>query len=108
MPERHTSANGRDGFGPTFIQACRTMSLAYLEPGDAKENPTDSARRAKNLRKVHAIIARYAREFAPGTVLAIAQQAVEEALKQLSPLPPNVVLGHHNALRGQDLYRDVR
>lgn len=65
--------------------------------------PEDRKRSAaKNLRNLHATICGFARGHAPRPVLVVAQKAVEEALPGCGPLPPNVILGHHNAVAGRD------
>jgi putative DNA primase/helicase len=64
--------------------------------------PADQRRRARNLRSLHATLAAYARRFAPGRVLVVAQKAVEEALPTVGPLPTGVELAHHNAVAGRD------
>jgi putative DNA primase/helicase len=59
------------------------------------------------LRDVHAILCRYARQYAPGRVLAICQLDAEKRLPQIGPLPANLEIAHHNALAGKDLWADV-
>jgi putative DNA primase/helicase len=61
-----------------------------------------------NLDNIHAIVARFGRQYGPkDDVLVVMQKDVETAIRALRPLPPNVHLGHHNNLRGLDRYRDV-
>jgi putative DNA primase/helicase len=56
---------------------------------------------------VHAIVTREARRFPAGKVLMVAQKGAKEALLELG-LPRNVETGHHNAIAGQDVWRDVQ
>ncbi|MBV8520697.1 MAG: hypothetical protein JOY71_00950, partial [Acetobacteraceae bacterium] len=67
----------------------------------------DQRRRGRNLRDLHAKLATIGREHAPGRVLVVAQQVVEEALPSAGPLPPNIELAHHNAVAGRDGWKDV-
>lgn len=57
---------------------------------------------AKNLRNLHAVAGAFARAHAPRPVLLVVQKAVEEALPSCGPLPPNVILAHHNGVAGRD------
>ena len=61
----------------------------------------------KGLHEVHAIICREARRYAPGLILVVAQQSVEEALKAIGHLPNNVSMAHHNNIAGRDEWGDV-
>jgi putative DNA primase/helicase len=57
--------------------------------------------KAAGLRDVHAIICRESRRY-KGRVLVVVQQEIEEALPGIGPLPRNVELAHHNAVKGKD------
>ena len=67
-----------------------------------KADPKAPERRGRNLRRVHAILCREARRYAPERVLVVCQKAVKEALPAVGPLPVNVELAHHNAVAGRD------
>ncbi len=67
-----------------------------------KADPKAPERRGRNLRRVHAILCREARRYAPDRVLVVCQKAVKEALPDVGPLPVNVELAHHNAVAGRD------
>jgi putative DNA primase/helicase len=56
---------------------------------------------------VHAIVTREARRFPGVKILMVAQKGAKEGLIDLG-LPPNVETGHHNAVAGQDIWRDVQ
>ncbi len=67
-----------------------------------KADPKAPERRNRNLRRVHAILCREARRYAPERVLVVCLKAVKEALPGVGPLPVNVELAHHNAVAGRD------
>ena len=64
-------------------------------------------RRKNRLRDMRAVLVREARQWAPGSVLVVAQKSVKEALLDLDGLPGNLTLAHHNAVAGRDEWRDV-
>jgi putative DNA primase/helicase len=78
------------------------FALSRLDVDDARDD-TERRHRAKNLRDLHAIICREARRYS-GRVLVVAQERIETALQALGNLPANIELGHHNALRGRDIW----
>lgn len=82
--------------------------LKSLSPEAAKADPEEDQRRRNRLGDLRANIFHLARYYAPGEVLVILQLAVEEALLELGPLPPNVMTAHHNNIVGQDRWRNVR
>jgi putative DNA primase/helicase len=57
----------------------------------------------RNLRGLHALVCTFARDYAPRTLLLVAQKDVEKALKRLG-LPANVDTAHHNDIAGKDLW----
>ncbi|MGI4943364.1 MAG: DUF7146 domain-containing protein [Janthinobacterium lividum] len=82
----------------------RAYSKSMLEPLDdeaALADPELARRRERNLRRLHAIIVREARRYAPERVLVVCQKAIKEALHRLG-MPNNVELAHHNAVAGRD------
>ena len=82
----------------------RAYSKSMLEPLDdeaALADPELARRRERNLRRLHAIIVREARGYAPERVLVVCQKAIKEALHHLG-VPNNVELAHHNAVAGRD------
>jgi len=83
----------------------RAYSKSMLEPLDdeaALANPDLAKRRNRNLRRVHAIIVREARRYAPFRVLVVCQKSIKEALHRFGMIPNNVELAHHNAVAGRD------
>ena len=83
----------------------RAYSKSMLAPADeetALADPDLARRRNRNLRRVHAIIVREARRYAPARVLVVCQKAIKEALHRFGMIPPNVELAHHNAVAGRD------
>jgi putative DNA primase/helicase len=88
----------------------RAFSKAMLNPLDEEgtaARPDVARKKGRNLRTVHAIVTREARRFPAGKVLMVAQKGAKEGLIGLG-LPPNVETGHHNAVAGQDIWRDVQ
>ena len=85
----------------------RTYSLAMLDAAAARD-PAEAQRRTNRLRELHAVIAREARQYAPGRVLVVAQKAVRTALEALDKLPPSVAWAHHGAVTSRDEWGDVR
>ncbi len=88
----------------------RAFSKAMLNPLDEEGTaacPDIARKKGRNLRMVHAIVTREARRFPAGKVLMVAQKGAKQALIDLG-LPPNVETGHHNAVAGQDIWRDVQ
>lgn len=82
--------------------------LAPATPEQEAANPENADYRRRNLKRLRTILFREARAYAPGKVLVVVQLAIETALRELGPLPPNVELAHHNAVAGRDEWRDVR
>jgi hypothetical protein len=82
-------------------------SLSKLDV-DAAKDKKERAHRERNLRRLHAIIVREARRYAPAKVLVVTQLRVKKRLQALGMIPGNVVWGHHNGVRGVDRWRDVR
>ncbi len=78
----------------------------------------EARRRHRNLRAVHAVVNREARQYEallngswthPGQpVLVVTQKAVREALPNHGPMASCVDLAHHNAVAGRDIWRNVR
>lgn len=81
--------------------------LAPFRPKNSEADPAEARRCARNLRKLRATLIQLARRYAPGRVLIVIQKGSKEALCAIGPLPPNVELAHHNAVAGQDGWRDV-
>lgn len=101
MPHQHVRQVGYE----------RAYALSMLEPlatEAAEKDPEEARRRRRNLRDLRAFIVREARRYAPGKVLVVLQQAVEQALLDSGTLPPNVETAHHNNIAGRDEWRDVR
>ena len=93
----------------------RSFSKSMLDPINPDDAATDPylfrllqadprapERRAWNLRRLHAMLCREARTYAPGRVLVVCQKRVKEALPGVGPLPANIELAHHNAVAGRD------
>ena len=88
----------------------RAFSKAMLNPLDEEgtaARPDIARKKGRNLRTVHAIVTREACRFPAGKVLMVAQKGAKQALIDLG-LPSNVETGHHNAVAGQDIWRDVQ
>ena len=88
----------------------KAYAKSMLEPlGEeaAKNDPKMAQRRLNRLRDMRAVLVREARQWAPGSVLVVAQKSVKEALLDLGELPGNLTLAHHNAVAGRDEWRDV-
>ncbi len=87
----------------------RAYAKSMLEPLDEKPDArTPEGRRRENrLRDLRDVLVREARRYAPGRVLVVAQQAVEDGLRALGGLPATVELAHHNAVAGRDEWRGV-
>ena len=75
---------------------------------DGARDDAERRHRARRLRDLHAIVCREGRRCAPGQVLVVAQERIEEGLRALGNIPRNVVLAHHNAVRGLDRWGGAR
>jgi putative DNA primase/helicase len=84
----------------------RAYSLAMLDPEGA-DDTEERRRRMNNLHDLRVTIDTEARRVRPRRLLVVAQKRIEEALRAMGPLPPNVDMGHHNAVAGRDEWRDV-
>jgi len=84
----------------------RAYSLAMLDP-DGADDPEERRRRMNRLRDLRVTIDTEARRVRPRRLLVVTQKRIEEALRAMGPLPPNVDMGHHNAVAGRDEWRDV-
>ena len=94
--------------GPIAREAMADRAYSKMMLEQIEDAP-DAKRRAKNLRKLHAILCREVRHYAPeGRTLVVAQLNIEEALPSVGPLPPGADIVHHNAVAGRDEWRDVR
>jgi putative DNA primase/helicase len=81
--------------------------LDLLDEEKAARDPEEAKRRIKALREARAIVAKFARQHAPGRVLMVAQKGVREAMAAMGPMPRNIVTAHHNAVAGRDEWGDV-
>jgi putative DNA primase/helicase len=70
---------------------------------EAARSDDERLHRQRNLRDLHAIICRTARHYR-GRVLVVAQARIEEALQAAGNLPGNIEWGHHNGVRGRDVW----
>ncbi len=89
----------------------RAYSKSGIEPLTTDQpgyTPEEAKRRNRGLRNVHAVINREARRYGGADVLVVAQKAVREALPTHGPMAACIDLAHHNAVAGQDKWRDVR
>ncbi len=71
-------------------------------------SPEEARRRQRGLRAAHAIVNREARRYGGADVLLVTQRGVREALPSFGPMASGIDLAHHNAVSGQDRWRDVR
>ena len=89
----------------------KAYAKAMLAPAtkeQEKAHPENADYRRRNLKRLRAILFREARTYAPGKVLVVVQEDVENGLKALGPLPPNADMAHHNDVAGRDEWRNVR
>jgi putative DNA primase/helicase len=78
------------------------FALSRLDVEGARSDD-ERRHRQRNLRDLHAIVCRAARRHA-GRVLVVAQERIEEALQAAGNLPRNIEWGHHNGVRGRDVW----
>jgi putative DNA primase/helicase len=78
------------------------FALSRLDVEGARSDD-ERRHRQRNSRDLHAIVCQAARRRA-GRVLVVAQERIEEALQAAGNLPGNIEWGHHNGVRGRDVW----
>jgi hypothetical protein len=79
-----------------------------LDPNSPYGDAKDRKRRAEALSRVHLMIAREVRRYAPARVLVVAQKKIRAELEARGGFGDNAVFAHHGAITGRDEWKDVR